>query len=245
MFMTSSQLVHNFFTTCSCLVWNLFIWELILHDLFTIVHNLFKTSDDLFTNFSQHVHNVFMTCSWLVHNLFTTFSQYFTTCSWLVSELFRTCSFEQFFFPPWSQLVHDLVTTCSWLLHDLFKLSKLVQNLFMTFSWLFYNFFIIFSQLVHNSLRTCSFVYYFFMTCSQLVHILYLSCPVSTTCSHLCHNFSKILSPYFHKSVFVRFPKFKITLILILKRARYCQPPACLLNLASFQDNNTSSPKNH
>ena len=187
-----------------------------------------------------------MTCSWLVHNLFTTFSQYFTTCSWLVSELFRTCSFEQFFFPPWSQLVHDLVTTCSWLLHDLFKLSKLVQNLFMTFSWLFYNFFIIFSQLVHNSLRTCSFVHYLFMTCSHLVSELSSVHDMFTPLSQFFNTcFSKILSLYFHKSVFVWFPKFKIALILILKRARYCQPPACLLNLASFQDDDTSSPKNH
>ena len=154
-----------------------------------------------------------------------TFSQVFQFFSQLLHDLFI-----------WALLLHDLFIWAL-LLHDLFTISsRLVQHWFPTFticsqlsklgqtcSWLFYNFFIIFSQPVHNSLRTCSFVHYFFMTCSQLVHILYLSCPVSTTCSHLCHNFSKILSSYFHKSVFVWFPKFKITLILILKRARYCQ----------------------
>ena len=174
------------------------------------------TCSQLFHNILQHAHDLFLSCSGIVH---------LSNSSFLLGHnLFTT----------WSQLVHDFFTTCS-----------NFQNWFKTCSWLFYNFFIIFSQLVHNSLRTCSFVYYFLMTCSQLVHILYLSCPVSTTCSHLCHNFSKILSSYFHKSVFVRFPKFKITLILILKRARYCQPPDCLLILASFQDDDTSSPKNH
>ena len=116
----------------------LFIWELLVPDLFIIVHNLFKTFHDLFTTRSQLVHDLFMfyshnflhlihdlfkTCSFenyvfmtrLGHNLFMTCHNPFATCLWLVHNL--TCLQIGM---TYSQIVHDLLTNCPPLVHNLF-----------------------------------------------------------------------------------------------------------------------------
>ena len=82
LFMTCPWLVHDLFKTCSRLVHDLGLIQLstTLHDLFTIVYNLFMT---------QFFHDLSMTCSWLVHYLFMTL---FQNNIQLVHYLFMTWS---------------------------------------------------------------------------------------------------------------------------------------------------------
>ena len=90
-----SQLFHNFFKffhdlfmNCSGLVQDLFTWEIILHDMFTIGSQLVQ---DLVTTCWQFVYNLVTTRSWLFHYFFG--HNIFTIFSLLVWK------------PPWNTLV--------------------------------------------------------------------------------------------------------------------------------------------
>ena len=165
-FMTSSHHIKDLFGTCSQFFTNLsqfvqvlFIWALLLYDLFTIfswlVYNLFVSCSKHVENFSPFF---FTTYSWLVLELLRTSPQLFSTCWQLFNIFFMTCSWINHFFHvltmtlsqlahnSWyylimisSDLVHELVhgffTTCSRLVKDLFRpFSQLVCNLFLNCS---------------------------------------------------------------------------------------------------------------
>ena len=90
---------HNLFTTCLCLVrtclnfstscsWPvqaLFIWEVLVQNLFTIVHNLFKTSSWLVHDLNQTSHDLFKNCS-LLYDLFMTFQDLLIACLWQIHD---------------------------------------------------------------------------------------------------------------------------------------------------------------
>ena len=102
--------VHNLFMTCSQLFHNfsqLVLW--LVHDLFTTCSN---HVNDLSTTFSQFFHNLFITCS---------FENFFMTCLRLVHKFFSV------FFTCFG-LVHNLNKKISQLVQDLFRTcSQIVQ----------------------------------------------------------------------------------------------------------------------
>ena len=94
---------HNFFTTWSWLVDNLFTYIQIVHSFSQffqtcsemvkeLVHNLFTTRSQLnlfmiCSQLSELVHNFLITSAWLVHDLFTAFHNFFTIFLQFVYDL--------------------------------------------------------------------------------------------------------------------------------------------------------------
>ena len=159
------------FTNLSQFVQVLFIWALLLYDLFT-------------------------TCLWLIHILFAAFSQFFTTCSRLAldlfgccSQFFRTCSFVHYIFMTWSQLIDNLLITCSCLFHNFFTIF---HNLFITCPDSVHNLFTIISQLVQDLFIWALPLHDLFPIGSRLVQDLV------TTFDNLLKNWSQLFYDSFH-----------------------------------------------
>ena len=141
--MTLSHFFLNLFMTGSWHAHDLYIWALLLHDLFTIG--------------SQIVYDSLTTCPWLVHNLFTTL----TIISWHVHILFQT----------WLRIFHHFVTIVLKLVHNLsttfyMTCSKLVPYLLVSCPWLVYNLFTINSWLVQQTQR--NLLLYKYATCTWI-----------------------------------------------------------------------------
>ena len=136
-----SQLVNEFFMTCSCR----------LHDFFMTCPRL--------------IHDSFFTWPWLVHHFFTFVHELFTNvlCSWLASQFSKTSSLVYKYF-IWTTLLHNLFTICVRLVDNFcsqFR-SKLLSKLFLKL--LFTNFAqkffinIFCSQLLLSNLLCSSFL---------------------------------------------------------------------------------------